>query len=53
MEGLGDIGPSPFLRATHRDDHLGLLLDHNRGVEDAVLLGADELFAVEEKDRDP
>jgi len=45
------VTPTPLLDAAHRDRQLRLRGHEHRGVEDAVLLRADQLLAVEEEQR--
>ena len=49
-ERLGGVGPSALLCATDRDFGFGGFFEQNGGVEDAVLLGAGEFLAVNQKD---
>src|SRR5205823_9078762 len=44
-----DVPPAPLLDARDRDGKARLRLDENADIEDAVLLGADELFSVVEE----
>ncbi len=41
------VGPAPLLGAADRDDQVAVPADEDGGVEDAVLLGAAQLLAVE------
>ena len=43
------IGPSALLGAAHRDDGDGLLPEENGCIEHPVLLGSEELLAVEDE----
>ena len=49
-EALAAVGPAAALHAVDRHGHLRHRGDEDRPLEDAVLLGADELFALEEQD---
>jgi hypothetical protein len=45
------VAPAPLLHAAHRDGQLRAGGHLHRGVEDAVLLGADQLLAVQQEQR--
>ena len=45
------VGPASLLDAAHGDGHGGAGGDEHGHIEDAVLLGADQLLAVEEEQR--
>ena len=47
VELPGGVGPAPLLGAAHRHDQAAVPADQDAGVEDAVLLGAAQLLAVE------
>jgi hypothetical protein len=51
LELLADGGPAAGLDARHRQNERGSLRHEDREVDDAILLGADELFSVDDEDR--
>jgi hypothetical protein len=45
------VAPAPLLHAAHGDGHLRVGRHQHGGIEDAVLLGADQLLAVQQQER--
>ena len=47
----GPVAPPPLLHAAHGDGHLGLGRHQYGHIKDAVLLGAHQLLAIQERER--